>query len=118
MKFKSINPFNGETVGEYSSLSVDQLKAKLDLSHSAFKTWKNVPVKDRAELMRKAGAILRANTSEYAAMITLEMGKPITESKAEVIKCAWVCEYYADNAAAFLSDEVIATDAQKKFCAT
>jgi len=115
MKFKSINPFNGETVGEYNSLTVDQLQAKLDLSHSAFKTWKNVPVKDRAELMRKAGAVLRANTSEYARMITLEMGKPITESKAEVIKCAWVCDYYADNAAAFLSDEVIATDAQKSF---
>ncbi|MCB0832358.1 MAG: aldehyde dehydrogenase family protein, partial [Bacteroidetes bacterium] len=45
----------------------------------------------------------------------LEMGKPISESRAEVNKCAWVCEYYADHAAAFLSDQVIATDAQKSY---
>jgi len=115
MEFKSINPYNGEEVGTYQTLSASELNAKLDGAQEAFITWRNVSLKEKKDIMKRAAAILRDNLDEYARMITLEMGKPIREAKGEVNKCAWVCEYYADNAVNFLADEIIETDAHKSF---
>ena len=115
MEFKSINPFNNKEVGFYTALSKEETTVKLDNAQIAFKTWRKVPLAERTLLIKKAGQVLRDNVEEYAKMITLEMGKPIKESRAEVNKCAWVCDYYAENAATFLQDEVIPTDAQKSF---
>jgi len=69
----------------------------------------------RAEQLRSAAQILRDNAPEYARLMTHEMGKPISDGRAEVEKCAWVCEYFADHAASFLEDEEIASDASKSF---
>ncbi len=115
MEFKSINPYNGEQVGVYTALTQEALDEKLNRSQSAFESWKNIPLVERCRLLKKAGQVLRDNVEEYAKMITLEMGKPISESRSEVNKCALVCDYYAENAAAFLSDESITTDASKSF---
>ncbi len=65
--------------------------------------------------MMNAAEVLRKNKEDYSRLMTLEMGKPISQSRAEVDKCAWVCEYYAENAEKFLSDELIETDASKSF---
>ncbi|MFT5253735.1 MAG: succinate-semialdehyde dehydrogenase/glutarate-semialdehyde dehydrogenase [Flavobacteriales bacterium] len=71
-----------------------------------------MPIEERVRLMKKAAQVLEDNNEEYAKTLTLEMGKPITESRGEVKKCDWVCNYYADNAQGFLADEIIKTDAQ------
>jgi succinate-semialdehyde dehydrogenase/glutarate-semialdehyde dehydrogenase len=113
MKFDSINPYNGQVIGQYSSKTESEVSSMLKKAEDAFPSWRKVPMATRADMMKKAGNVLRDNVEEYARMITLEMGKPITESRAEVNKCALVCDYYADNAAHFLADETIATDAQK-----
>lgn len=115
MEFKSINPYNNKEVGSYTALTKEETTTKLNNAQNAFKTWRKVPLSERIRLIQKAGQVLRENVEEYATMITLEMGKPISESKAEVIKCAWVCDYYAENATAFLADEIISTDAQQSF---
>lgn len=115
MEFKSINPYDGQVVGRYTSLTQNELEDRLDKSKTAFETWQQVPLSERCLLLKKAGTVLRDNVEEYAKMITLEMGKPISESRSEVNKCAWVCDYYADNAKAFLADETIATDASQSF---
>ena len=115
MEFKSINPYNNQVVGTYQGITDAELTEKLELADTAFKTWRRVPIAEKARLMKKAGELLRDNVEEYALMITVEMGKPISESRGEINKCAWVCDYYADNAAAFLADEVIKTDAQQSF---
>ncbi|MEQ9008127.1 MAG: NAD-dependent succinate-semialdehyde dehydrogenase [Ekhidna sp.] len=115
MEFTSINPYNGEQVGKYTSHTKEQTQAMLEKAQKAFESWRHVPITERAKLMSKAGQVLRDNVEEYAKMITLEMGKPISESRAEVNKCAWVCDYYAENTADFLADEIIKTDAQKSF---
>ena len=114
-EFKTTNPYNGNELARYKELSETEIIAKLDIAQAAFDPWRNTPIAERAKLMAKAGQVLRDNVEKYARMITLEMGKPITESRAEVNKCAWVCDYYAENAAEFLASEIIKTDAQKSF---
>lgn len=115
MEFNSVNPYNGEQVGKYIGHTSDELDEALNRSSEAFKTWHNKPISYRTGLIKKAGQVLRDNLEEYAQMITSEMGKPISESRAEVNKCAWVCDYYAENAETFLSPEVIKTDASQSF---
>ncbi|WOK09379.1 NAD-dependent succinate-semialdehyde dehydrogenase [Imperialibacter roseus] len=115
MEFKSINPYNGQVIGIYKEQTSAEVDLKIEKAQKAFQSWRKVPVAERARLIAKAGAVLRDNVEEYAKMITQEMGKPISESRGEVNKCAWVCDYYAENAADFLADEVIKTEAQKSF---
>lgn len=87
----------------------------IDLTADAFEKWKETSFSHRSNLMMKAAQVLKAKREEYSELMTLEMGKPISQSKAEVEKCAWVCEYYADNTEKFLKDELIQTDASKSF---
>ena len=115
MEFKSINPYSGKVVGQYTAISQKELNDRLNKSQIAFESWRNVPLSERCNLIKKAGQVLRDNVEEYAKMITLEMGKPIAESRAEINKCAWVCDYYAENAAEFLADQSITTEADKSF---
>ena len=115
MEFKSINPYNGKQVGSYTALTQEVLVEKLKRSQVAFSSWRNVPLEERCNFIKKAGKVLRDNVEEYAQMISLEMGKPISESRSEVNKCAWVCDYYAENASLFMADQDITTDAVKSF---
>ena len=115
MKFNSINPYTNEVVGSYEGISDQELDGKLDLSQSAYAKWKKVPLAERCALMVKAGQVLRDNVEEYALMISLEMGKPIEESRGEINKCAWVCDYYAESGESFLAIEEIPTEAGRSF---
>ncbi|MCH8534799.1 MAG: NAD-dependent succinate-semialdehyde dehydrogenase [Flavobacteriaceae bacterium] len=115
MEFQSVNPYNGKHIAAYTSLTSKELDEKLNQSAEAFKDWRNQPLSYRTKLIRKAGEILLENKKKYAKTITLEMGKPITEAIAEIEKCAWVCDYYAQHAEAFLAVEEIKTDASKSF---
>jgi len=115
--FKSINPANGNTVGETASFTAAQLEAALNLSAAAAAPWRARTLPERCERLRAAAAVLRRRSEEFARMITLEMGKPIRESRAEIEKSALGCEYYADRAAEFLADEVIASDAGRSLVA-
>ncbi len=116
MNFKSINPYNGKVVGEYSAISEMELKDKLAKSQIVFESWRKVSLSERCRLLKNAGQVLRDNLEEYALMITLEMGKAIKESRSEINKCAWVCDYYAENAEAFLVNEIDCYRCCQKFC--
>jgi succinate-semialdehyde dehydrogenase/glutarate-semialdehyde dehydrogenase len=87
----------------------------IDLSNNAFEEFIQTSFSDRSRLMMNAANVLRVKKEEYSKLMTLEMGKPIAQSRSEVEKCAWVCEYYAENAEKFLADELIQTDASKSF---
>lgn len=115
MIFKSINPYNNQEIQSYKGLSDEELEQKLDKSQTAYENWRKVTLEQRSELMHKAAQVLRDNVETYAKTITMEMGKPITESRTEVEKCAWVCDYYAEHAPSFLANEVIETNAQNSF---
>lgn len=115
MNFTSTNPYNGEEIASYPEHSAFAIKAAFEYSREAFEGWREVPVAERGKCMMRAAAILEGNIGEYARTISLEMGKPITEARAEIRKCAWVCRFYAENAERFLADEIIETDAAESF---
>ncbi len=115
--FKSINPFNQEQVGEYPVLDDARIEAALMVAEIAFEHWKKTTMQHRADLLIKLAAVLRANNEKYAMHISLEMGKILAESRAEVEKCAAACIYYAENGPDILQDRIIASDAKKSLVA-
>lgn len=115
MPIQAINPVNGKLIQSYKSLSNAEVESKIQLAHTTFEQWKNTTIVHRAERMLKAAALLRDRKETLATLITREMGKPINESKAEIEKCAWVCDYYAVHTANFLEDKQIETDASTSF---
>lgn len=115
MPIQTLNPATGQVEKNFDELSDEQISQKLSLATSTFPMWRDTAISDRSALMKKAAENLRQNTDSYAEIITREMGKPITQAKAEVQKCASVCDYYADNAQTFLQNEVIETEAQLSY---
>ncbi len=115
MTLTAINPATGATIKSYDEPSPEEVLGIIRAADQACRGWRETSFAERAVFMRNAARILRENLNEYAEVITSEMGKPITESRAEVEKCAWVCEYYAEQAEEFLHPEEIATDASRSF---
>lgn len=113
-KIQSINPWTGELLKEYEPLSPQEINRRTESAAKAFDSWKVLPITERADLMKKAGAVLRKNRETYARLITSEMGKLIRESRAEIEKCAAACDYYAENAEIFLSAESVELPEGKK----
>jgi succinate-semialdehyde dehydrogenase/glutarate-semialdehyde dehydrogenase len=110
---KSINPATGEVIFEYNEIDSQEISQIIQLNFDAWSAWKMVSFKDRAIKMHKLAEVLRAKKEEYSKLITTEMGKRVAESEGEIEKCAWVCEYYADNAESMLADEIIESDGSK-----
>ena len=117
MAFVSQNPANGEVLASYENWDEAQIDNALSTSARAAGQWSSRPLQERCDLLRKAGDVIRRRREELAKLATLEMGKLYRESLAEIDKCALVCDYYADHAAEFLSDEVIESDAGRSFVA-
>ena len=112
---QSVNPANLQVVKTYPQMQPSEVNKIIDLSNNAFEEWTQKSFSDKSRLMMNAANVLRVKKEEYSKLMTVEMGKPITQSRAEVDKCAWVCDYYAENAEKFLTDELISTDASKSF---
>src|SRR5690554_983085 len=111
----SKNPYNGDELNSYKNHSKKKVSEIIDKADKRFYSWREVTFNERQKLMLAAAAEMRSNKREYAEMLTLEMGKPISQAIAEVEKCAWVCEYYAENAENQLQNKVIKTDAYKSY---
>lgn len=112
---ESINPATGELLGRYPLASPDQVDRALVQARWAFRSWRDTPFDERAKLFRQAAAVLRSERARFARLISLEMGKPIVEAEGEIDKCAWGCEFYADNAARFLADEPHESNATESY---
>ena len=112
---QSINPANEELIHQYAEMSDAVVSEILDKTNSAYHEWKLTSFNHRSGLMKNAAKILRDRKDELARLMTLEMGKPILQSKAEVEKCAWVCDYYAENAEKFLANEIVKTEFSKSY---
>lgn len=115
MPIETINPATDKSIKKFEELSDEQIGYKIDTAEKQFRVWKKTKLANRKVLLQKAANLLRTRNIKYAEIMTLEMGKPISQSLAEVEKCAWVCDYYADNAEQMLANEVIKTDADESY---
>ncbi|MBI5388897.1 NAD-dependent succinate-semialdehyde dehydrogenase [Candidatus Woesearchaeota archaeon] len=115
MKIQSVNPYTEQIVESYMLLSDVALEEKVQVARRAFSTWSGFSAEKRASFFPAVASTLRARKEAYAYLMTQEMGKPIREARAEVEKCAWVCDYYAQHGPSFLQEEVIPTEATKSY---
>jgi len=111
----SVNPYNNKVINDYELDTSSNIQGKLLLANDAFKSWKEKEIKERTALLTKVTHVLEERIDYLSELITLEMGKPITESRAEIDKCIFLCNFYIVNAEAFLADDIIATDAHESF---
>lgn len=102
----SINPATDETVETFAVHTPADVQRLIDGARRSFAHWKSLPLMRRTGLLRSAAKTLRNGKQKYARIMTIEMGKPISEALAEVDKCALLCDYYAENAERFLQTEI------------
>ncbi|HZS79036.1 MAG TPA: NAD-dependent succinate-semialdehyde dehydrogenase [Ktedonobacteraceae bacterium] len=115
MSIQSINPATEEVIATFEPFNAEQIDEALNDARKAFLQWRETSFAERASVFHRVARYLRENKEELARIATLEMGKPITESIAEVEKCAWNCDFYAENAEKFLSDEPVQTNATESY---
>lgn len=114
-QIQTINPATGNVIATYDNESAEDVSRKVRQARDAFAKWKKTELGERSDLMRKLGRVMRKNREEYGRLVTEEMGKPVRQSIAEIEKCAWVCDYYAEHAEAFLRDQIVPTEFRKSF---
>ena len=107
MPIASINPATGETLRTFSELTDAELEGRLAAATSAFRGWRQTPIAERVEVLRRAADLLDAERVELGRIMTLEMGKTHRSAQEEAAKCATGCRYYADNAESMLAPEIV-----------
>jgi succinate-semialdehyde dehydrogenase/glutarate-semialdehyde dehydrogenase len=112
---KTINPFNSNFLSNYQYLNGIQISEVLGISQTMFTEWRNTTVKERENFIKTLRFVLTKRQQFLAETCTLEMGKPIKQSIAEVQKCQLLCEYYLENASDFLTSQHIKTDASESY---
>jgi succinate-semialdehyde dehydrogenase/glutarate-semialdehyde dehydrogenase len=115
MSIQSVNPATGDVIETYEATSPKELERILASAHAAFLEWRNTSFSTRARHMRNAGEMLKKRRADFARLMTLEMGKPIVQAEAEVDKCAWTCEFFAEHAEGFLAEQPRETDASRSY---
>ncbi len=115
MSLVSINPATNEKIREFTETSREETELILQRAQSAFEEWRGTDFAHRAGLLSAVADHLRFNAGRYAEIMTEEMGKPIKEAWAEAEKCAWVCDYFAENGEAFLAPQTVETDALNSY---
>jgi acyl-CoA reductase-like NAD-dependent aldehyde dehydrogenase len=117
MTVQSINPATEELLATFEEFTEQQLDQAMDRATLAFERWRQVSFAERSRLMTGAASYLREHKPRLAGLITAEMGKPIVEAEAEVEKCAWNCDFYAEHAERFLAAQTIPSGARRSYVA-
>ncbi|MGI0148097.1 MAG: aldehyde dehydrogenase family protein, partial [Thermoplasmata archaeon] len=115
--FDVVNPATGKVLATYPVTNAAGVRRKVDRARDAFRTWSKLDPEERAAYLSHVAEILRKHKDAYAETMTLEMGKIIRESLAEVEKCAWAADYFAQYGPKFLEPEIVATDALRSYIA-
>jgi succinate-semialdehyde dehydrogenase/glutarate-semialdehyde dehydrogenase len=105
MAYQSVNPYDGKILKTFEELTDKQLEIAIETAATCFETWRHTTFAQRAVVVAKASAIMRARIDEFARPVTLEMGKLIDQARGEVVLSADIIDYYAKNAERFLAPE-------------
>ncbi|MDP8917072.1 MAG: NAD-dependent succinate-semialdehyde dehydrogenase [Pseudomonadota bacterium] len=105
--FPTVDPATGQPGRQYDGHTPEEAHAAAAAARSAFDAWRRTPLETRSGLMHAAARMLRERSDACAALMTAEMGKTLAEGRAEIEKCAFHCDWFADNAARLLGREPI-----------
>ena len=117
MSIQTINPTTGEVLETFEPFSQQQIDVALDEARRAFLHWRTVPFAERAKYLHSVANHLRERKTELARTAVLEMGKTITEAEAEVEKCSWSCDFFAENAERFHADQIVVANSTESYVA-
>ncbi|WP_369037036.1 NADP-dependent succinic semialdehyde dehydrogenase [Streptomyces adonidis] len=106
MPIATLNPANGETIKTYEAMGGEEIERRLATAEAAFRTYRTTGFAERARLLHRAADLLDEDRDDIARTMTVEMGKPVTQARAEAAKCAKAMRWYADHAEGLLADEV------------
>ena len=115
MALQSVNPTTGAVLETFPETQPAELARALEEVDAAFHLWRQRPLAERGALLRRVAAVLRAGSAADARTMALEMGKPVVQGEAEIEKCAWACEFFAEHAARFLAEDPRATEASRSY---
>src|SRR5256886_15925567 len=113
----SLTPATEEVLATFDPYTPDEVEDAVVEAQEAFLEWREGAIAEREPFMRKLAALLRERADRYGRLITIEMGKPIGEARAEIEKCAWACDHFAENAKRYLADERIPSTAHQSLVA-
>ncbi|MEX0795995.1 MAG: NAD-dependent succinate-semialdehyde dehydrogenase [Acidimicrobiia bacterium] len=114
---ESISPHDGRLLREYEETGPDEVQRHIDTAVALQRDWATVPVPERAPHMLRAAELLEAAREDLAVLMADEMGKPVSQGRAEVDKCAWVCRHYAEGTEEILADIAIEAGRTKSYVA-
>jgi succinate-semialdehyde dehydrogenase / glutarate-semialdehyde dehydrogenase len=114
-KIQTVNPATGEPGKSYEETSLDEAHTAASAAHTAFVKWRRTSFAERGAIIHKAADILRSRKDEFARLMTEEMGKTVTDGRAEVEKCAFHCDWFADHAQEYLANEPVDFDGEEAF---
>lgn len=117
MAIVSVNPATGATIRAYNEMSPAEAAAAVEAAHRGWTSWRDRSFAERGRVLRRTAELLRSRKDELAELMAEEMGKPVRQGVSEAEKCAWVCEYYADNAEAQLAPDIVPTEATSTYVA-
>ena len=117
MTVTTVNPATGEPLASYEETGGGELDAILERAHAAAAAWRVTALAQRADALRRLARALRGDRDELALLATREMGKPLADAGAEVEKCAWTCEWFADHGPALLEPDEVETEAGRSYVA-
>lgn len=112
---RSINPYTQELIAEYEEHRLEEVRLFITKADRAQQLWANNPLSERVSYMRALALTLRSQKAELARLMTSEMGKPISESLAEVEKCAWLAEYLSEESHLGLDSRDVITEARHSY---
>jgi succinate-semialdehyde dehydrogenase/glutarate-semialdehyde dehydrogenase len=109
----AINPASGQLIRRYLEHTTRDVQLRLERAAGTFRSWRRTSFDERALRLRCAAEVLRGGKDGFARLMTEEMGKPIGQAEAEVEKCAWACEHFAEHAERMLAPEAVSSDASR-----
>src|ERR687884_2193333 len=115
MVMQSVNPATEEVLETFEEFSTAQADDALQQAYDAQLRWRETSFGERAARLQAVARVLRTQKNHWATLATTEMGKPLVEAEAEIDKCAWNCDYYAEHASEFLADERVETNATESY---